>query len=105
VEARGEEDKSGAWKDNQHRRKQHVRRRMKGARVTRSPYRVDFFSILTFFNYFLRNEPGGNFFSNMTFLSHASPVGVTYERVTPCTLVQLGSTPSHSLPRGLNHAA
>jgi hypothetical protein len=64
-----------------------------------------FFSSLTFFNHISRNEPGQNFFSNLTLLSRANPSDVTYKGVVPCTLTQLGSMLSHFLPRGLTRAA
>jgi hypothetical protein len=36
-----------------------------------------FFSILTFFNYYFRNEPGETFFSNLILFNHISSSGAT----------------------------
>jgi hypothetical protein len=48
----------------------------------------DFFCILAFFKYILKNE--SDHFFKYDFLSRASPIDMTYERVTPCTLAGLG---------------
>jgi hypothetical protein len=46
-----------------------------------------FLSILAFCNKYSRNEPGQKFFfSNLAFLSCASPFGMIYEEVTPVHL-------------------
>jgi hypothetical protein len=62
VEARGEEDKSGAWKDDRHPKEAARREEDERRRGHTLPLSHGFFSILTLSNYFLRNEPGGNFF-------------------------------------------
>jgi hypothetical protein len=49
---------------------------------------AQFFSILAFFYYILRNEPGQNFFLNLTLLSRVSPSDATYEEVKPCALAR-----------------
>jgi hypothetical protein len=48
-----------------------------------------FFPILTFFNQYLRNEPGQKLFLNLGLLSHVSLSGVTYEGVMPVHMTWL----------------
>jgi hypothetical protein len=48
-----------------------------------------FFQFWPFYNYFFKNELGQKFFLNLTILSHASPVGMTYEVVMSVHVVWL----------------
>jgi hypothetical protein len=54
-------------------------------------------SILAFFNNISRNESGQKFFSNLALLSHASPIGVTYEGVAVMHMARLMG-PAHAQP-------
>jgi hypothetical protein len=63
----------------------------------------DFFFYFGIFNQNSRNEPGQNFFPNMTLFNRAKPVGVTHKGVTPCALTRLDSTVAHNSTRGPSH--